>query len=216
MVLRVTLGLIVVMAAVLVSPVRGASLQIDVESGGEPLAGAVVMLTRLDEVLPVQGDVVASGSAVIDQIDLEFVPDLVVVRPGTAISFPNHDETHHHVYSFSPAKTFELPLYKGAVTEPVVFDRAGLVTLGCNIHDWMQAHVVVTEAPLVRRTDGSGHLLLELPAGRYRVEVWHPRARADRTQDREVALEAAGASQRFEIELAPDLLRRRPARRGDY
>jgi hypothetical protein len=80
----------------------------------------------------------------------------------------------HHVYSFSPSKPFELKLYSGRPVAPVVFDQAGVVTLGCNIHDQMVAHVVVVPTPLHGRTDATGRFVLELPAGEHRLRAWHP------------------------------------------
>src|SRR6266850_125182 len=73
----------------------------------------------------------------IEQIDLEFVPGVKAVQAGTAVSFPNRDHVRHHVYSFSQPKRFDLPLYVGTPAQPVVFDTPGVVTIGCNIHDWM-------------------------------------------------------------------------------
>jgi hypothetical protein len=97
------------------------------------------------------------------------------VQVGTAVNFPNSDNIRHHVYSFSPAKKFELPLYSGVPAEPVVFDKAGFVTLGCNIHDWMIAYIAVLPTPYfqVTRQDGRG-VLKDLPPGQYNVQVWHP------------------------------------------
>jgi hypothetical protein len=94
---------------------------------------------------------------------------------GTAVSFPNSDNIRHHVYSFSPAKKFELPLYSGVPAEPVIFDKVGFVTLGCNIHDWMIAYVAVLPTPYFQVTRQDGRAVLkDLPAGQYTVQVWHP------------------------------------------
>ena len=94
---------------------------------------------------------------------------------GTAVIFPNSDNIRHHVYSFSPAKRFELPLYSGVPAEPVVFDKVGFVTLGCNIHDWMIAYIAVLPTPYFQVTRGDGRAVLkDLPAGQYTVQVWHP------------------------------------------
>jgi len=113
--------------------------------------------------------------AVVDQRDKQFIPYVTAVQVGTAVSFPNSDNIRHHVYSFSPAKKFELPLYSGVPAEPVVFDKVGFVTLGCNIHDWMIAYVAVLPTPYfqVARQDGRA-MLKDLPAGQYTVQVWHP------------------------------------------
>ena len=74
---------------------------------------------------------------VIDQRDKVFVPVVTVIQTGTEVSFPNSDSVSHHVYSFAQPNTFELPLYKGKRSPTVQFDHAGVVTLGCNIHDSM-------------------------------------------------------------------------------
>jgi plastocyanin len=115
-------------------------------------------------------------TAVIDQINKRFVPRVSVVRTGTTITFPNSDRIRHQVYSFSPAKTFTLKLYAGSPKTPVTFDHPGLVVLGCNIHDNMVAFVGVVDSPYFAKTADSGVASLSLPAGRYRLHVWHPNA----------------------------------------
>jgi plastocyanin len=116
-------------------------------------------------------------SAVMDQQDREFVPHILVVQTGTAIQFPNSDTVSHHVYSFSPAKSFELALYRqGTVHPPMVFDTPGEVTLGCNIHDDMVGYILVVDTPHFAMTDGNGEASLAgLAAGKYRIHVWTPR-----------------------------------------
>jgi hypothetical protein len=114
-----------------------------------------------------------------DQQKGAFVPHILVVESGTEIHFPNSDAVSHHVYSFSPAKTFELSLYKnGTVREPLTFDVPGVVTLGCNIHDDMVGYIRVVETPYFAMTGVDGVASLDsLPPGRYSVNVWTPRAR---------------------------------------
>ena len=113
-------------------------------------------------------------AAVMDQRGMEFVPHVLPVQTGTRVSFPNHDNIFHHVYSFSAAKTFELPLYKGKPASPVVFDKPGVVTLGCNIHDWMLGYIVVLETPYFAVTGVDGAASLRgLPPGDDEVRVWH-------------------------------------------
>lgn len=111
----------------------------------------------------------------IDQIDKEFVPQIVVVQAGAPVSFPNKDNIRHHVYSFSPAKQFELKLYSGVPSKPVVFEKPGAVTLGCNIHDNMLGFIYVVDTPWFGKTDATGNVALDgLPAGRYQLHTWHP------------------------------------------
>lgn len=124
---------------------------------------------------PSAKDNAPKNKIVIDQIDKEFIHPITVIRPGTAVIFPNHDKIRHHVYSFSPAKTFELPLYKDDTPKPILFDKPGVVALGCNIHDWMTAYIYVVDSPFAALTDANGSARLTLPAGRYTVQIWHPR-----------------------------------------
>jgi plastocyanin len=158
------------LALFLAAPLQAANLQAEVvDSQGRPLANAVVSLRN--EALAAS----APASAVIDQRAQQFAPSVLAVRVGTAVSFPNSDNIRHHVYSFSAAKRFELRLYQGTPSEPVVFDTPGVVVLGCNIHDWMVGYVYVTDDPWFAVTDDQGRLRIDdLPAGRYSVSLWHP------------------------------------------
>ena len=110
-----------------------------------------------------------------DQKDQAFVPRVLVVNVGASVEFPNNDSVSHQVYSFSAAKRFQLPLYKGEAHPPVTFDRPGLVVLGCNIHDSMVGYIYVTPAPYFGTTDAGGAITLrDLPRGDYRVTLWSP------------------------------------------
>ena len=157
-----------------VGPAPAATLVITVQSpDGHALAGAVVMARPLDS----QGKRPAPVHAVMDQVDRAFAPDLLVIPVGSTVEFPNSDSVSHQIYSFSQPKRFKLPLYHGKPYPPVQFDQAGVVTLGCNIHDDMLAYLLVTDAPWFGRTDKSGAWVADVPRGRYRVSIWHPRMR---------------------------------------
>jgi plastocyanin len=135
-------------------------------------------------------------NAVMDQHDRKFVPQLLVVQSGTAVAFPNNDTVSHQVYSFSPARRFQLPLYKGESRSPITFDTAGLVVLGCNIHDEMVGYVYVTDSPYFAKTDANGHAEIRgVPAGLYRFEAWGPRvADQPETLARDATLTDAGST----------------------
>ncbi len=150
-----------------------ASFQVDVvDQNGAPLADAVVYAIPLGGKLPEA----KPATAIVDQIKRQFVPLVSVVQTGTAITFPNKDNFEHDVYSFSPAKKFELHLYHGVPANPVVFDKPGLVVMGCNIHDSMVAYVLVVDTPWFAKTDANGHASIEnLPADNYRLTAWHYR-----------------------------------------
>jgi plastocyanin len=171
-------------------------------------------------VMPATGAVPAAPKpAIMDQKNRAFVPRVLVVGVGTSVDFPNNDSVSHQVYSFSPAKRFQLPLYKGAAHPPITFDQPGLVVLGCNIHDSMVGYIYVTPAPYFGTTDASGALTLkDLPKGDYQVAVWSPYiADAPATLTRTVRIEGDGANaERFQLNAA---LRARPEpkpRRRDW
>ena len=97
-----------------------------------------------------------------------------MVQAGTPVAFPNHDKVRHQVYSFSPAKTFELKLYAGVPSSPIVFDKTGTVVLGCNIHDEMGAYIQVVDTPYFGKTDMSGTVKLDgLVNGKYLLKAWY-------------------------------------------
>ena len=139
---------------------------------GQPIANAVVVAVPADGLARPSS---RAREATVDQVNKEFEPRVTAVLAGTAVSFPNHDDIRHQVYSFSPAKRFELPLYAGVPAQPVVFDRPGVVVLGCNIHDWMVGYVYVSESPFFAKTGKDGKAVLTDLAPRvYVVRVWHP------------------------------------------
>ncbi|MDP6353332.1 MAG: methylamine utilization protein [Alphaproteobacteria bacterium] len=139
---------------------------------GAPVPDAIIYAAPASGTLPAPG---ALDKAIIDQFDKMYFPFVSAIRTGTEVSFPNRDDIKHHLYSVSPAKTFERSLYSGNEAEPLVFDKIGEVTLGCNIHDWMIAHVLVLDTPYSAVTDETGVATIPgLPADAYDVKVWHP------------------------------------------
>ncbi len=137
----------------------------------QPLADAVIYAVPLNPSTPLP----APRNAEIDQRNKMFLPTVSVVQTGAAIAFPNSDNIRHQVYSFSPAKVFNIKLYSGRPSEPVVFDKPGVVVLGCNIHDKMLAWVVVVDTQWFARTDAKGAAEIDgLPAGEYDLRFWHP------------------------------------------
>jgi len=141
---------------------------------GKPSGGVVVSLRSTDAARPLA----RPAPAVMDQIARQFAPHVLVIPVGTPVSFPNSDTVAHQVYSFAPAKQFELPLYSGKPRSPVVFDQAGIVTLGCNIHDQMRAYVYVVEAQYFGRADHDGRWKSpNVEPGEYQLTIWHPLSR---------------------------------------
>lgn len=180
---------------------------------GKPVEDAAVVLEPFAGKAPS-----TKATATIEQRDREFVPYLSIVQKGTAIDFPNRDKLKHHVYSFSPAKTFELKLYSGKPAAPVVFDKAGEVALGCNIHDWMEAHVLVVETPWFAKTGADGVARIDrVPAGAYQLRPWHPRQKAAAAPQRVEVSVSPKKPVELVLDVAPRVARPKPpADPGDY
>jgi plastocyanin len=149
---------------------QAAELSVQVlDQAGNPLSNAVVYLET-----SVKSAVKSTTEANVDQKNKQFSPIVSVVQVGTSVNFPNKDSVRHHVYSFSPAKTFELKLYSGVPAKPVVFDKPGTVILGCNIHDNMLAYIHIVDTPYFGKTDVNGMVkLTDLPTGQHTLKAWH-------------------------------------------
>jgi len=178
-------------------------------SDGKGIADAVVFVQS-----PLPSAKGGKPAQVVDQVDKTFVPGLLPIEVGTRVRFPNHDQIHHHVYSFSPAKTFELPLYKGEEAPAVFFDKTGVVKIGCNIHDWMSGIILVLPSPHFAVTDADGRFVLEdLPPGTYVLAAWHAQSKLKPEEAaRSVALGTEPVHVDFTLPLAP--ARPRPAMHG--
>jgi plastocyanin len=206
---RALLPLSALLAAAL--PAVAATLVVRVQTpDGHALPGAVVTVHPLEgpprHATPVR--------AVMDQVNRSFAPDLLVIPAGSTVEFPNSDSVSHQIYSFSPAKRFQLPLYRGKPYPPVHFDQPGVITLGCNIHDEMLAYLLVTDAAWYGRTNTGGSFAADVPRGRYRVALWHPRLRDEETDlARELTVgegDRAELTLRLSRSLQPEPLADRP------
>lgn len=163
------------------------------DAAGQPLADAVVYAEPARGAGPVKG----RKEVLIEQIDKTFVPYVSVVQTGTFVNFPNRDSVRHHVYSFSPAKSFEIKLFSGVPATPVQFDKAGEVVIGCNIHDQMIAHILIVDTPHFGKSGKDGAVkLAAMTPGDYTLKVWHP-AGAPATE--KITLTAKGHSTEFRL-----------------
>ena len=194
------------LALLAAAPLAAAELTVTlIDQQGQPVGNAVVSVTPLDAPLPPFA--ATAPVATVAQKGGEFSPYVTPVRTGTVVRFPNEDQVQHHVYSVSKAKPFEIPLYAGNEEHSEVFDKPGVVTVGCNIHDWMVAYVVVLDTPWFARSGEDGLIrLADLPAGRYRYEVWQPRLAKPLTE--EIAFTADGPAAKRALTLTLKVDRR--------
>lgn len=141
-----------------------------VTNDDEPVFEAVITAVGSLKAKPV----LATSPRKMDQKHREFVSHILAIHAGESVLFPNSDNIKHHIYSFSPANPFEIQLYKDVSPKPIIFDKAGIVVLGCNIHDWMVGYVYVSDAPFMTQTNEKGEWSLNLPPDDYTVTLWHP------------------------------------------
>jgi hypothetical protein len=154
-------------------PAAAAELVVELRTpSGQPVPDAVVSLYPGGRPAPFGP---ARGPYQIAQRNTQFQPFVLIVPVGGQIAFPNYDSFRHHVYSFSPAKRFELKLYAREQDRTVRFDQAGVVALGCNIHDQMTAFVMVSDTGLAAKSDAAGRIVFaDVPPGPVTARLWHP------------------------------------------
>lgn len=187
----------------LAPPAPAADVVVALRHAGGPVADGVV---SLHGPAPAAG----GGLAVMDQRNTAFEPGVLAIQAGTRVSFPNSDTVQHQVYSFSPAKPFELPLYAGTPPAPLHFDRPGVVVVGCNIHDWMIGYIVVLDTPHFARSGADGGVRLDVPPGRYTLRAWHARLPAPGIVEQAVEVGPGGLQRVLDLALGPPP----PERRG--
>ena len=210
--LSASLGLAALLLAALAPEARAGEIAFQVvDAKGRPVMDAVVTAYPSG---PKADQVRFTGPQEMVQRNLQFDPFVLIVPVGANVTFPNHDPVRHHVYSFSPARPFELKLYGKDETRSVRFDKAGVVALGCNIHDGMVAFIKVVDTPFAAKTDDKGQAVLKsLPAGPVQARIWHPYMKAARNEiERTVETPATGAGR----ETVQIDLRNAPDRRGAY
>ena len=167
-VVRLTMAAVLAAVGMGVALAGTVTIAVKSKSGASP-ENAILVLDPLDATPPPGHD-----TAVVDQVNNTFVPHVSVIRTGTAVSFPNSDHIRHQVYSFSEPHPFTLKLYAGSPRTDIVFDKPGLVVLGCNIHDGMAAFLAVVNSPYFTKIPAGGAADMNIPPGRYRLRVWHP------------------------------------------
>jgi plastocyanin len=108
------------------------------------------------------------------QRHMMFDPELLPIRVGTAVEFPNQDDTYHNVFSYSKTKRFDLGRFrKEEKPAQVIFDKPGVVTVHCEIHDRMRGTILVLETPYFTKSDAAGRYRIDhVPAGQYTLKAW--------------------------------------------
>ena len=154
-------------------PVFAADLTGTALVAGKPAQNAVVWLEAAGDPAPAQ-----PSRLVLDQRNLTFFPHVLAVRVGTTVEFPNNDKVFHNVFSFRDGKKFDLGMYPKGASKRIVFDRAGLSRLFCNIHPNMAAYVMAVDTPYFAVSNERGAFSIAgVPPGTYTYHAWRPGGR---------------------------------------
>ena len=146
----------------------------------------------------------AKNIAVMDQIDKQFLPRVLTIQQGQQVAFPNSDDIRHHVYSFSATKPFEIKLFKGAVNAPILFEKSGIVVLGCNIHDQMVGYIYVAQDEQTFISNAQGEVLL--PDSANVINVWHANLSTQNTKRESVDIGQLPSTTNGTVQLRLNLL----------
>lgn len=162
-------GLPLLVLALLASPALGADLVGTAQTSGKPTQYAIIWLDA-----PNAPPLVQTSPVVLDQRNLAFSPQVLAVRVGTAVDFPNHDRVFHNVFSFHDGKRFDLGMYPAGVrAKLVVFDKPALSRIFCNIHPNMAAYVMAVDTPYYAVSDERGMFTISaVPPGTYMYHAW--------------------------------------------
>jgi plastocyanin len=200
---RLLAALAIAAFGLLAGPALAGDLTVVVrDAAGQPVKDAVAMLRTG---APPAGPIKFTWPYSVSQHDIQFDPFVLVVPVGSDVSFPNNDKVRHHVYSFSAIKKFQLKLYGHEENRTINFDKAGVVALGCNIHDQMIAFILVVDTPYAAKTDAAGQVTLRnVPAGAAKLTVWHPYMKTARNETmRPVTVGPSGGREQFAVDLRP-------------
>ncbi|MBF7074867.1 hypothetical protein ISG33_15805 [Glaciecola sp. MH2013] len=172
-----------------------------VDQNNAPVPNAVLSITSPD-VKTVLNPTIEEKAAVMDQINEQFSPTVLIVEQGQQVSFPNSDEIRHHVYSFSHPNQFEIKLFSGQDTKTISFENHGVVVLGCNIHDNMIGYIYVSNGQPSYLSDVNGNVqfLSEVSeTTSIKASVWHPQLSVMQDQIIEISIPADTSFHRVTI-----------------
>jgi len=138
------------------------------------LKDCVAILEPIDAPVPLAGP---SKPMAIRTIGKQFLPRVSIATPGTEVTFPNLDHILHNVFSVTQGNRFDTGYYRPGDAPRVKVQNAGLVKLYCNVHHQMNAFLWVVTTPFAQLLDTRGTIHFEpVPAGTYRLRLWHPEA----------------------------------------
>lgn len=180
-----------------------------VDQQGVPVSGAVIGIGKLSP----KANSTPLAPSIMDQVDFQFVPKILVIDKQQWVSFPNSDNVRHHIYSFSSPKSFEIKMFSGTNSPPIQFSEPGIVVLGCNIHDSMVGYIYVADSALTLISDENGQIALPtqiaqtseaelLTNGQLSASLWHPLLSADNIKRISINIDLSQSRQTIELPIS--------------
>lgn len=116
-------------------------------------------------------------TVVLDQVRCRYLPRAQVAPLGSTLELRNGDPILHNVHGYlGVATAFNVPMPIPGGKAPRTLARPGVVRVGCDVHAWMAAAILVTETPFATVTGpGGAFALKDVPAGRWQAVAWHER-----------------------------------------
>ena len=180
-----------------------------VDNNNKPIPNAVIGIAY-ENTLSSHRPVLTLDVAVMDQVDFQFKPKVLVVNQRQLVDFPNSDDVRHHVYSFSSPKAFEIKMFTGSEADPVQFDKPGIVVLGCNIHDSMIGYIYVAENEHTYLSNAQGKISIDMSVFKQlaaeqlsvlNATIWHARLSATNAQRQSITLNVDENSQTIKLNI---------------
>jgi len=182
--MRVVLGIVALLAAVGFSTagrVAGRIVILEKDNKPSPDLSDAVLYIETPAAVTTAARPVTVEIAITDKA---YAPHVVVVPLGSTVRFPNHDPFNHNVFSVSEPNSFDLGLYGRGEAKSYTFAHPGLVRVYCNVHPRMVAYVLVMENRYYAQPASDGSFAIDdVPAGRYRLHVWHERIPSEVVKD---------------------------------
>ena len=115
----------------------------------------------------------SGGKAKIDQRNKVFYPYVLAVVKGTTVEFHNSDDMVHNVFGVG-ADEFNLGNWTKGIVHEHTFNKLGEVIVLCNVHQEMEAYILVLQNPYFAQLDSGGKFrIANVPPGEYVVTAWY-------------------------------------------
>lgn len=178
------------------------SEELVVDSATKGLKYVVVSVTGLDPKYNYKAAPTLAKAPGIDQKGCWFHPHVQIVPAKASMDILNNDGILHNIHTYSKKnKVINKAQPKFKKKMETTFDIPEVVSVKCDVHNWMNAWIIVSEHPYYAVTDEKGAFKLDnVPAGKYKLQYWHETLGA---QTADVTVPATGQVKAADFEFKP-------------